>query len=212
MTVYLSVTSHLGGYDLVYSELVESDREQMLSIACDIMQDKLSDMKYLSEFTNMGKQAFYDDETGGDKSYATTGWSDHLCDHFVVVLDSGAKNFIVYNDKTVSSSRGQYNLFELLWYGFGPWSANRTPKFPSKEQFAYGERTKKSYKKFHAIGGPLVDVDVRINFYYRYAGKNFYNMTSRKGMSSGLVTKFHQYIDTAMSRSIEESLIKMEEE
>lgn len=206
MAVTLSVASHLGGFDLIYSELDEKDRESMLEDSCLIIEEKLSDMKYLSEYEHLGKQAFYNDESQGSKEHIYHGSSDHLCDHFVVVLDAGYKNFVLYNDKSVSSSKGTYNLFELLWYGFGPWSASYIPKSASRDLYAYHARTKKMYKKLYAIGGPLADVDTRISFYYRYAGKHFYNMTSRKGMSSGLVTKFHQYIDRAITRGIQEAI------
>ena len=132
--VTLSVTSHLGGFDLEYSNLDTKERLQILQEACPLIEKKLADMKYLSEFTWDGKQAFYNDEPGGgsNKIYAYQG--EHLKDGFSVILDAGASNFIITNDKMVYSSKGKFNLFELLWNKFAAYRVPMRIAHSSQEQ------------------------------------------------------------------------------
>jgi hypothetical protein len=204
--VTFSVASHLGGFDLEYSQLEETERLKILEDSCDIIEKKLADMKYLSEFTWAGKQAFYNDESNESWSFKAAAPDYHLADNFTVWLTEGATNFEITNSKEVYSSKGKYNLFELLWYGFGPWRANKTYHMIDPIKKAYYMRTKKMRTKMWAMNGPMIEADVRISFYYRYASQWFYKLTERKGMDSSLVTKFHTYIDRAISRSIEEAI------
>ena len=163
-------------------------------------------MKYLGEYEWEGIQAFYNDKSDESWSFSRPAPGDHLSDQFMVWLDAGARNFEIANSKTVYSSKGKYNLFELLWYGFGPWRASMTYHKIDKEDKAYYMRTKKMRRKMRAMNGPMVEADTRISFYYRYAGRWFYKLHERKGMASGLISKFHTYITRAISRGIEEAI------
>lgn len=206
MVVTLSVASHLGTFDMEYFNLEEKDRLKILEDACGIAEKKLADMKYLSEFSWGGKQAFYNDESEESWSFKAPASDYHLSDNFMVWLDAGARNFEISNSKEVYSSQNRYNLFELLWDGFGPWRANMTYYKLSKESKAYYMRTKKMRTKMRAMNGPMVEADTRISFYYRYEGRWFYKMHERRGMDPSLVSKFRLYIDRALSRSIEEAI------
>jgi hypothetical protein len=124
----------------------------------------------------------------------------------MIWLNAGASNFEIANPKEVYSSQGRYNLFELLWDGFGPWRSPRTYRKLDRETKAYYMRTKKMQRKMRAMNGPMVEADIRISFYYRYNSRWYYNLTERRGMNPSLVTKFRMYIDRALTRSIEEAI------
>ena len=206
--IKLSVTSHLGNFDLEYSQLEEADRKKILEESCSIIEDKLADMKFLGEFTWNGKQAFYNDEPGGgsEKLYAYQG--DHLKDGFSVSLDAGAYNFIIENSKEVYSTKYKFNLFELLWDGFGPYRVPTRISHSNEEQTAYYMRTKKMKQKFYSVGGPFIKTDNAnlMTFYYRYQSQWYYNISDRQGMAPSLTSKFRDYIHTAISRGIDEAI------
>lgn len=210
MAISISVASRLGGFDLEYSQLDEQERAKILQDACKIIEGKLADMKYLTEFMWGGKQAFYNDEPGGGsgKLYAYQG--DHLKDGFSVALDAGSKNFLIENSKEVYSSKYKFNLFELLWDGFGPYRVPTRISHSNEEQTAYYMRTKKMQKKFYSVGGPFIKTDNAnlMTFYYRYQSQWYYNIEERRGMAPSLNTKFREYINRAVSRGIDEAIEK----
>jgi hypothetical protein len=180
----------------------ESERTRIFEEACPFIERKLADMRYLKEFSWQGKQAFYNDDTGNADSTASL---DHLKDSFKV--STNGINFFIWNDREVHSSKGSYNLFELLWKGFGAYRVPRTSTKLSNEQIAYYMRTKKMTRELTKFGGlwnqPAGNT---MTFYNRYWGKWYYKMQERKGMSEGLVTKFHSYIEGAIEVGVQESM------
>ena len=186
-----------------FALMEEGDREKVLELACTKIENKLSDMKYMAEFTWNGKQAFYNDELfdGTKNTFNTTG--EHLKDEFYVSLDATSSNFLISNPKMVYSSKGAYNLFDLLWGGFGAYHSPRV----NMSGMSYQEQ---AYLKKFGVMSPAMQKmygeSNRISFYYRYAGKSFYNVTDRGPMSSSLVNKFQSYIEMAIGRGLKEAI------
>ena len=109
-------------------------------------------------------------------------------------------NIILGNGKVVSSRQGRFNLFDdLLWPRFGRYRVPMTILPATEEFMKYMSRTKRGKKFLYKVGGPMIVPDGNtMSFYYRYAGKSFYNMVERDGMRDSLHSKFVEYIRTAI--------------
>jgi hypothetical protein len=174
---------------------------RVLSEACPLIEKRLGDPKYLRNFTHKGKQAFYNDEPEGTRELRglfATGQraGDHMVNQFHVlshVAAGGFGSFEIKNDKHIFSKRyGKINLFDWLWGGFGPYTGTTEPR---------------SVPMRRTLGRRMTNYTEKpMTFYYRYAGKWFYKLKSRRGMESGLVTKFHNYIFGAVEYGIEKAL------
>jgi hypothetical protein len=186
---------------------------QVLSEACPIIERRLGDPNYLRQFTHMGKQAFYNDEPGGQKELIglfSTGQrkGDHMVNQFKViphVAAGGYGSFEITNSKVVYSRRyGKINLFEWLWKGFGPWVAKTTTVHMRLSQSAIWQRSwaqRRSWRRGYTFYN-----ENPMTFYYRYGGKWFYKLRSRRGMDEGLVDKFHNYVFGAIEYGIEKAI------
>ena len=191
MVLTFPVIEYLGNMNDTFGLLEDEKKDQILIKACTNIEELLGNMNYLKEFSWMGMQAFYTGEKGA------------LCDSFYVSLDAGGNNFLISNQKTVSSSVRDYNLFEdLLWYGFGPYTAPSFTKHSTEEEDAYYNRTKKMQREF----GMLFHSTRGMTFYNRYAGRKFWNLKHRRGMDPSLVNQFHRYIYTAINRGVLEAM------
>jgi len=191
-----------------FDTLEAAERTAILIDACTLIEQKLADSDYLRLYTHMGKQAFYNDHEQDLFSHA--GY--HLSDNFYVFINQSETNFIIGNHKEVYGRGGlTLNLFDqLLWPGFGPYRVPTKIGVTSEELEKYYMRTKKMTRQFYKIGGPLINTDESqlMSFYYRYAGKSFYNMSERKGMDDGLHTKFRAYITKAVELGLKEAIEK----
>jgi len=171
---------------------------QVLEGACPLIEERLSDPRYLDQFQWNNKQAFYNDEPGGIKETTKTR-GDHMVDHFFAVPEVAAGGWGAIhlgNTKEVHSSRGTWNLFdELLFPGFGAYA------IPTQSvRMEKGANKKENYMK-------NIVVNVRpMNFYYRYKGQFFYNASKRGGFTDSLHSKFKEYIYGAILYGIENSL------
>lgn len=189
-----------------FDSLEAGERTDILIDACTIIEEKLADSDYLKLYTHNGKQAFYNDHPESLWSHA----GFHLSDNFYVFIDQTETKFIIGNHKTVYGKNGlTLNLFDqLLWPGFGRYRVPTKVNVTSEELEKYYMRTKKMTKQFYKIGGPLIQPDDNklMSFYYRYAGKSFYNMVERRGMDDGLHTKFRAYITKAVELGLKEAI------
>jgi hypothetical protein len=189
-----------------FDTLEAGERTAILIDACTIIEEKLADSDYLKLFTHRGKQAFYDDHP--DAKFSHAGY--HLSDNFYVFIDQTETKFILGNHKEVYGKNGHpINLFDqLMWPGWGRYSAPTRMNVTSQELKKYYGRTKQMAKNYFKIGGPLVNLDDSrlMSFYYRYAGKSFYNMKDREGIDNGLHTKFRAYITKAIELGLKEAI------
>jgi hypothetical protein len=183
--------------------------EKVLLEAAPIIEHRLGDSRYLRQWTWNGKQAFFDDEPGGVKDIRSfSNKSNHLAFQFHVtpnVQASGYGGFVLHNDKEVSSRHGKFNLFDLLWYGFGPY-IGPTPvkKF---NRLSLTEINQMNWKQRRAWRtGTTFYLEPPMTFYYRYAGKWFYKRTKRGGFTPSLHDKFKQYIVGAIAYGIQNSI------
>jgi hypothetical protein len=211
------ITSYL--YEGVQDFLALEDREkdEVMTEACPLIERKLGDMGYLSQFTRNGVQLFYDDRGawsapgkwahGGEEIGSAYGAS-HLCDGFSVDYDG--YNFIITNSKTVSSNKGSWNLFDDLLMGV-PKEYHVNVMYRSKmraqmgeERYAYESRTKKQRKTLERklITGNLM------TFYYRFDHKMCWKRDKRRGYYPEVVTKFRSYIDGAIRYGVEAATTK----
>lgn len=212
MVVTLPVVNFLGGKSRNFFLLAEGTRTTILQDACSKIENKLADMRYLREFSWMGQQAFYNDMPGGhkekgpDPAYRYKGgvFADHMKDQFYISLDATAENFLISNAKEVHSSKKSFNLFELIWYKFGPYSVPKKLHATSIEQVLWYKRTKAMEKKMYRELD--TSTDYKMNFYNRYFGRRYYQMTERRGMDSSLHDKFKLYIHTAFSRGLDDAI------
>jgi hypothetical protein len=180
--------------------------ERILLEACPIIEERLANSKYLKQFTWNGKQAFYDDEPFGKREIRTKGAeSQHMVMQFHVTPNVGAKGyggFVIHNDKEVYSSHGKFNLFDLLWYGFGPYIG--PDPYKKFERLSYTEIAQMGWRRRKKwVHGTTIYHETPMNFYYRYAGKWFYNRTKRGGFTPSLHDKFKEYIMGAVEYGIE---------
>lgn len=215
MPVVFLAESYLGDKYDEFIMLEDSQKEEIFREACSLIEETLADMQFLNRYEWEGKQAFYNDEPGGEKeTYAQRLSANHLKDSFSVRYDG--RNFLISNPKMVESSQGSYNLFEdLLWPSFGPYFVPqniRRKRKVSPEMEAYLTRTKKGMRQFMAQQEASTFVGNLMTFYNRYKGKWFYNMKSRGGMDSGLHDKFKTYIYDAIERGIDKSMQSIIEE
>lgn len=189
-----------------FDTLEAEQRTQILIDACTLIEQKLAESDYLRLYTHNGKQAFYNDHE--EDLFSHAGY--HLSDNFYVFIDQTETNFIIGNHKTVYGRGGlSLNLFDqLLWPGFGRYRIPTKINVTSEELEKYYMRTKKMTKQFYKMGGPLVQTDDSklMSFYYRYAGKSFYNMAERAGMNDGLHTKFRAYITKAVELGLKKAI------
>jgi len=195
----------------------EHDKDSVMTEACPFIERKLGDMGYLSHFTRNGVQLFYDDRGawsapgkwahGGEEIGSPYGAS-HLCDGFRVEYDGN--NFVITNPKTVSSSRGSWNLFDELLMGV-PKEYRVDVMYRSKmraqmgeELYAYSNRTKKQKKTLERklITGNLM------TFYYRFDHKMCWKRDKRRGYYPEVVSKFRSYIDGAIRYGVEMATTK----
>lgn len=169
--------------------------EKIIQNACHLIEERLASMQNLRAYTYKGKQAFYD-----DREFNTY----HLKDAFFVEYDG--QNFDITNNKVVFGANGSsYNLFEMLWEGFGPYRVPTPTHHIAQKQpelFAYMTRTKKmeSKLKFMNLSGKPM------RYYYRYGGIMIKYALTRKGMSGELVNKFQVYIEDAIRQGVEDSV------
>jgi hypothetical protein len=183
-----------------FTDLRQQEKDNMLESACPIIEQRLSDLAYLGQFTWYGFTAFYDDSP---ERFQET----HLKDNFSVEYDGTA--FQISNSKSVSGATGKpINLFEQLLYpGFGPYSVPTTNRSAMRarmgeERYAYETRTKKQRK---AVEMKLYKGNL-MTFYYRYHGMWYYNRSKRAGMNTSLHSKFKEYIDGAIRYGVEAAL------
>lgn len=223
MPVTFFAESYLGDKYDEFVMLESSQKEQILQEACSFIEETLADMGFLGRYDWEGKQAFYNDEPGGEaETYSQRMSANHLKDSFVVKFDG--RNYLISNPKMVSSSQGSYNLFEdLLWPSFGPyyvpqgWKKENKGAFQrmmrvSPEMRAYLTRTKKGLRKFEAEREGDTFVGKLMTFYNRYKSKWFYKMKYRGGMDTGLHDKFKTYIYDAIEQGIDKSMQSIIEE
>ena len=183
--------------------------ESVLLEACPIIEQTLGDPKYLRQWSWNGKQAFFDDEPGGVKDIRglrSTG--DHLAFQFHAMPNMGAGGyggFVLYNDKEVNSRHGKFNLFDLLWHGFGSYIGPEPKKIYRKlslteiNQMSWAQR--RAWRR-----GTTLYRETPMTFYYRYAGKWFYKRTKRGGFTPSLHDKFKQYIFGAIEFGIQSAI------
>jgi hypothetical protein len=189
--------------------------ERVLAEACPIIEKRLGDPTYLRQWTHRGKQAFYNDEPGGigeTMGIFSSGLraGDHMVNQFHVapVLSAGGYGgFEITNDKNIYSKKyGKMNLFDLLWKGFGAYTAPSYKKFERLDyryvmwlsQQSKSSRLRKKWKT-----GITMYTEPPMTFYYRYASKWFYKLKSRKGMDTGLKDKFHMYVMGAIEYGLD---------
>ena len=187
--------------------------QQVLSEACPLIEKRLGDPVYLRNFSHMGKQAFYNDEPGGDKEIRgifSTGQvtGDHLANQFHViphVAAGGFGSFEIKNSKYIYSKRyGKINLFDWLWKGFGPYTQTSERKYYKIGPGEYKSMSRADKRRWKQ--GRVMYTENPMTFYYRYASKWFYSMHKRGGMDEGLVTKFHNYVFGAVEWGIEKAI------
>jgi hypothetical protein len=188
--------------------LGETDRDNIMEVACPIIERKLGDMGYLKQFERNGVQLFYNDHSGQQEG--SPYGVDHLCDGFFVEFDG--YNFLISNSKWVHSSQGDFNLFEdLLMAPKGSVEYRVPTMFRSKqrammgeERYAYETRTKKQRKTLERklITGNLM------TFYYRFDGKMCWKRNKRRGMYEEVISKFRSYIDGAIRYGVEMATTK----
>ena len=172
----------------------KSVREKVFSDACPLIEEYLASMNHLSAYEWLGKQAFYNPDS-----------TTHLKDGFHVFFDG--KNFEVSNWTLVPGARGSlYNLFDLLWEGFGPYESPTMLQYKQwdlrdPEVLAYLTRTKKMTAR--VLSGVSV---VKMTYYYRYPGIMIRYATRRGGMDTGLVSKFQLYVEDAIRKGIRDSI------
>ena len=189
--------------------------EDILLDAAPIIEARLGDPRYLKQWTWNGKQAFYDDEPGGVKEtrggFMSRGYGNHLKNQFHVrssVSKGIWQGIELTNDKEVRSSKGKFNLFELLWHGFGPYNAGE-PRW-EREWKSMTELNQMNWKQRRSWEqGKLVYAERPMNFYYRYASRWFYKKTKREGFTPSLHSKFKQYIMGAVEYGIQMSIKNM---
>jgi hypothetical protein len=181
--------------------------------ACPLIEKRLADYDHLSKYNWNGMQAFYDDERGGrqmTKGGLTRGgfsglsaYGDHLKDQFIVV-GSEAGGFEITNTKTVSSSRGNYNLFDLLWHGWGAYSAGqRMSGIATANELKRIKGMSREEKDTYAVN---MGYSKPMTYYYRYMGQWFYRCKSRGGFTPSLHDKFKRYILDAVDWGIEQAM------
>lgn len=209
MPVTFSPLKFMSAINQRYSHHRELEGQHVLSKifeeAAPLIEKRLASPEHLKQYTWLGKQAFYDDERAGMKEIRggmlSPGYGDHLKDQFIVIPHESGEGFEITNTKTVRSSLGKYNLFELLWHG---WGAYRIPPpvvsslFKGKQK---GAPLNKDVGKYYFIK-PMT-------YYYRYAGSWFYNAKSRAGFTPSLHDKFKQYVMDAVDWGVEHAIKNM---
>ena len=188
--------------------LEKHDKEEIMTNACPLIEQRLGDMGYLKQFERNGVQLFYNDYSGNESG--SPYGASHLMDGFSVDFDG--YNFLISNTKWVHSSHGDFNLFEDLLMAPKGSVAYRVPTmFKSKqrammgeERYAYETRTKKQRRTLERklITGNLM------TFYYRFDGKMCWKRDKRRGMYEEVITKFRSYIDGAIRYGVEMATTK----
>lgn len=199
--VTFPLSSHLHEMSDVFYSLGDKERTEILTNACYAIEKKLADMDFLEQFNHMGKQAFYNDDPHGESV------REHLKDNFYCAFNMDETNLYLYNTKTVTARGGsQINLFEqLLWNPFGRYRVPTSLRSPTKEDILKG--SKGFHKRFYKTGEYLMETEFnKMSFYYRYMGKTFYNLVERRGIDSGLHTKFKSYITKAVEGGLQEAI------
>jgi hypothetical protein len=174
--------------------------------ACPLIEKRLASYEHLRKYDWVGKQAFYDDERGGIKEIRggirSKGYGDHLKDQFIVTTDTEG-GFDITNTKTVSSSKGTYNLFELLWHGWGRYNVKQPMGGMTSSQLKRLASMSREEKEAYVMS---MGYDSPMHYYYRYAGSWFYNAKSRGGFTPSLHDKFKRYVYDAVDWGVEQAM------
>jgi hypothetical protein len=186
--------------------------EMLIEEACPIIEARLADPNYVRSWTWEGKQAFYDDERYGVKEIRggifSKGYGDHLKNQFHATPGEGYMGIEITNDKEVTSSRGTFNLFELLWHGFGPYTASKLKQPEGSYSQWLLKQSKRAQRRLRRE--LTVYTAQPITFYYRYKGMWFYKLQKRKGFTPSLHSKFRQYITGAVEYGFQRALENIE--
>jgi hypothetical protein len=206
MAIPYPITSYLYEGLEEFVGLADRDKDSIMSAACPLIEQRLSDMRYLKGFSRNGVQLFYNDYSGAEEG--SPYGASHLKDSFQVEFDG--TSFLISNPKTVYGNHGVYNLFEDLLMGVS--KEYRVPTMNrslmrarmGEERYAYETRTKKQNRRLERslITGNLM------TFYYRFDSKMCWKRNKRRGYYEEVMNKFRAYIDGAIRYGVEMSTTK----
>lgn len=192
----------------------------ILAYAVPYINSNLSSVDFLTAHVSRvnGKLPFYDTET--EKIDFRRSGNVHLKDSWRIEVSGTADNTgMVYLSNSKRTKDGAWNVADLIWNGTRPYFisvptiysdviVSAVPgvgqtQFPQLKQWRKYRAPEPLQRGHHTKG---------MSYFYRYAGKWFYNQNHRGGIRDSLVTSFREFILLCIENGIRKAIEMMTKE